>query len=355
MRIGLIARADFTGLGVQTHEFYKHMHPHKTLVVDLAHLNRQKNDLGRYPGSPVLKYTPYPDTQTSDPVAVRMMNEFLDDLDIVFTCETPYDYHLFREARKRGVKTVLQYNFELLDHLPEPRLPMPDLFAAPSLWRFRDVKFGNKVFLPVPVDRERFAPRIRTEAKTFVHVGGTPAMEDRNGTQAVIDAWSRVRGDTKLVVYTQMSNYRVKDRRIDLRRGVVPDQVDFYRDADVMVMPRRFGGLCLPLNEALSCGLPVVMTDLEPQNEFLPDETLMPTVWSKEIMAKTKIDVYSTMPSEIAKVVNRLAEDPALVERMSKESDDIASMISWERLAPMYLRTFEAVVAGEHPKQEFHW
>ncbi len=355
MRIGLIARADFTGLGVQTHEFYKNMHPHKTLVVDLSHLNRQRNDLSRYPGAPVLKYTPYPDTRTSDPVAIEMMNEFLDDLDIVFTCETPYDYHLFKEARLRGVKTVLQYNFELLDHLPEPRLPQPDLFAAPSMWRYNDVKFGNKVFLPVPVDRERFTPRIRTEAKTFVHVGGTPAMEDRNGTQLVLDAWPMVAGDARLIVHTQMSNYRVRDRRVEIRRGVVNDQMDFYRDADVMVMPRRFGGLCLPLNEALSCALPVVMTDLEPQNEFLPDELLVPTVESKSVMAKTQIGVHSASPQDIAAVVQGLYEDPDRVGRYSRWSGEVGEMISWKNLAPVYQRTFEAVVAGEHPKQEFHW
>ncbi len=97
------------------------------------------------------------------------------------------------------------------------------------------------------------------------------------------------------------------------------------------------------------------MTDLEPQNEFLPDDLLIPAVESKSVMAKTLIGVHSATPKDLANAVQRLYHDPALVERMSKESDEIASLISWERLAPMYHRTFEAVVAGEHPKQEFHW
>lgn len=353
MRIGLIGRADFTGLGIQTHEFYKHMHPHKTLVVDLQHLNQQQNDLSRYPGSPILRYTPYPDTLTSDPIAVSAINDFLDDLDIVFTCETPYDYHLFREARRRGVATVLQYNFELFDHIPEPRLPQPDLFMAPSLWRYVDVKFKNKIFLPVPVDRTRFRPSIRSHAKTFVHVGGTPAMEDRNGTQLVLDAWPHVKHDATLRIYTQISRYRVRDPRVDMRRGIVMDQSEFY-DADVMIMPRKFGGLCLPLNEALSCAMPVVMSDLSPQNEFLPDQTLVPAKHVKGVMAKTMIDVYECNPQELAAKVDELFESE-LIPTLSQRSDRIAGQISWERMAPMYERAFECVVAGVVPPQEFHW
>ena len=38
MRLGLIARCDQSGLGVQTHEFYRHMQPDKTLVIDVGHL-----------------------------------------------------------------------------------------------------------------------------------------------------------------------------------------------------------------------------------------------------------------------------------------------------------------------------
>ena len=49
MKLGLIARMDNTGLGVQTTEFYKNMYPDKTMVVDISHLNGTKQYPERYP------------------------------------------------------------------------------------------------------------------------------------------------------------------------------------------------------------------------------------------------------------------------------------------------------------------
>lgn len=37
-----------------------------------------------------------------------------------------------------------------------------------------------------------------------------------------------------------------------------------------MILPRKYAGLCLPMNEALMSGLPVIMTDIEPNNVILP-------------------------------------------------------------------------------------
>ena len=42
MKLGLIARADNTGLGMQTWEFYRAMKPEKTLVVDISAMNGNK-------------------------------------------------------------------------------------------------------------------------------------------------------------------------------------------------------------------------------------------------------------------------------------------------------------------------
>lgn len=355
MRVGLIARADFTGLGIQTYDFYKHMHPDKVLVIDLQHLNGQKTDLGQYPGAEILRYTPYPDTTKSHPSAVGAINAFLDDLDLVFTCETPYDYHLFTEARARGVRSVLQYNFELMDHVREPQLPQPDLFMAPSLWRYNEVQVQNKVFCPVPVDRKRFVPELRTEARTFVHVGGTPALEDRNGTETVIQAWHMVQGEVPLIVYTQMGNYSNRDRRVDIRRGTIPDQMEFYNAGDVLLLPRKFGGLCLPLNEAMSCAMPVIMTDLGPQNAFLSPRGMIPARHSKQVMTKMMVDVYEPDIAALGAKVNELVNNPELVLELSMHSDRVAYQISWEKLEPVYRRIFEAVVEGRVPEQEFYW
>lgn len=352
LKIGLIARADYTGLGIQTYDFWRHMQPAKTLVIDLGHLNGQVTDASKYPGASVLKYTPYPDTRQHHPEAVAAFNEFLHDIDLVFTCETPYDYYLFTEARNRGIKTVLQYNFELLDHVREPDLPRPDLFLAPSLWRYQDLKFDNKEFLPVPVDRQQFPFRKRTEAKTFVHVVGNPAMEDRNGTNLVLEAWNHVRSDVQLKIFTQRPIYQSRDRRVSISSHAVPDPSVFYEAGDVFVLPRRFGGLCLPLNEALSSGMPIIMTELSPQERFLDERMLVPAWSTHNVMAKMPIDVYDSDPVEIARRVDLLAENPDLVEELSAKSGMLGTILSWDEMKRWYDDTLAWVVDGRRRRLE---
>lgn len=356
MRIGLIARADNTGLGVQTNDFSRFMKPDKVLIVDLSHLNGLQTYPERYPGSVVLRYTPYPEVDKSHPVAVETINSFLDGLDLLFTCETPYDYHLFREARRRGVRTVLQYNFELLDHLCNPNAPQPDLFMAPSRWRYADVDFPNKIFVPVPVDTERFVYKHRTSAKTFLHLAGNATFEDRNGTLPLIKSWQEVKSGANLLIQSpRLINYGYGAPNIRVDNTHTVDNTDLYRTGDVFVFPRKYGGLCLPLNEALALGMPVIMTDLCPQNEFLSPDSLIPAALSKSVFTKTSIDVHEVNQNALAAKIDELVDNPNLVSSLSEQSGELAQTISWKRLAPVYQEVFEAVMDGGTPRDLFSW
>ncbi len=352
MRIGLIARADRTGLAVQTYEFSRHIECAKILVVDISRLNGQKNNFGLYPGAKKISGEPYPETTVSAGLPSNaVIDAFLDGLDLVFTCETPYSYYLFEAARRRGVKTVLQYNFELFDHLAEPGLPKPDLFAAPSLWRYNEVPFPNKCFLPVPVNRDLLPPRQITELRTVLHIAGNPAMEDRNGTRTVLDAWQHVKSPTKLVVRSpRRIPHTSRDPRVRVDTADRPWYHELYSGADALVMPRKFGGLCLPLNEALSCGMPVVMSDVAPQNGFLPPVMLVPARRDRKAMAKVPIDVHEVSPADLAARIDELAANPDRVAEASADADDLAASMSWKRLHPIYIDTFAAVVAGQVPQ-----
>ena len=108
-RLGLLARADNTGLGHQTLEFYRHMKPDKTMVVDMTHLKGNHHyPESRYPGCKVSTALP------EGPVTLppEDISEFLEDLDVVFTAESPYSPLLYVRARRRGVLTVCQPNFD---------------------------------------------------------------------------------------------------------------------------------------------------------------------------------------------------------------------------------------------------
>jgi glycosyltransferase involved in cell wall biosynthesis len=106
-------------------------------------------------------------------------------------------------------------------------------------------------------------------------------------------------------------------------------------------MPRKYGGLCLPLNEASACGMPVLMTAIPPQDELLAPEALLPARKVGSFTAHTAIDVFETTPQAIAERITQLHREPALVARLSDAADAYADSISWNRLGPEYLRVFE--------------
>jgi glycosyltransferase involved in cell wall biosynthesis len=79
------------------------------------------------------------------------------------------------------------------------------------------------------------------------------------------------KAEYELVVTTQTPlNFNTKDKRLTLSQDNVKNREDLYNGFDAMVLPRRYAGLCLPMNEALISGMPVFMTDVSPNNQILP-------------------------------------------------------------------------------------
>jgi glycosyltransferase involved in cell wall biosynthesis len=346
MRVGLIARADRTGLAAQTWSFWKNMRPDATLVVDLSHCSRQQPEMQRYDGDPnVMMWSAaiYPSLELQpDPV----LEAFLDRVDVVFTCETPYSMWLFQRAREKGVRTVLQPNYEFLEYAAARGLPEPDVFALPSPWHeteIRRVLPGRSiVHLPVPVDRELLPHRRRTELSTLLHTAGTPAMEDRNGTLLLMEAMQHVTAPVRLTVRTQKHLPRAASRNVIVDTRPTVNYWDLYQDEDLYVMPRKFGGLCLPMQEALACGMPVLTTAVPPQNEWFPPDLLVEARPVKEVMTRAPITIFQADPRDIAKQIDWLHSNPERFAELSDWADLWATGHSWDALRPVY----EQVLAG---------
>ncbi|WP_029926384.1 glycosyltransferase [Nocardia otitidiscaviarum] len=344
MRIGLIARAENSGLGIQTWEFARHMQPAKTLII------RPHSDRGFYPqrfdeDASIVQGLP----------GTRHLHEFVDGLDVIFTCETPYNYELFSIAAAAGVASVLQFNFEFLDYLARPRLPRPDLLAAPSPWHLDDVP-GDKRMLPVPIATDRFTPALRSgPARRFLHIAGRPAIHDRNGTADLLAALPMVRTPITVIIRCQDPDYvpRLLAGGVRIPAHITLEVVgadtenywDNYRDADVLVMPRRFGGLCLPVQEALAAGMPVIMPAISP-NLWLPQSWLVPATLAGRFMARSMIGIYSADPERLAMKIDEFATIPAFYVASQRQAVRLATERSWANLKPVYDRTFAELVAA---------
>jgi len=308
MRLGIIARSDKTGLGNQTHELVKMLSPDKILLINSFYFNRNK----QFPQT----YNGYNVKETSRGFANEQeVREFLKDLDAVLSCETFYNRNFVKIAKELGVKTFLQYNFEFLDNLRNEDWPLPDVLIAPSLWNFDFVlkKFKDKcdvVHLPPPTSPEKFKLAREsnlTDHNRILHVAGKIADSDRNGTNTIMQMLAYSKADYELVITVQNPDRLKKisgDSRLKIDDSNPNNSEDLYINFDAMVLPRRYAGLCLPMNESLISGLPVFMTDISPNNTVLPREWLVRSKQISRIKTRTTLPVYEGDPAALAKMVD---------------------------------------------------
>ncbi len=307
MRLGIIARSDNTGLGNQTMELVKMLNPDKILLIDSIFFNNNEQHPEWYKGYNVRKTTKgMPDT--------REVLAFLDGLDVVISCETFYHLELVDLAKQKGIKTILQYNYELFGHLAHPEWTLPDVLLAPSIWNLDVVikKFGTKskvIHLPPPTDSSLFTEakeiNLSKDHKRILHIAGKKAAKDRNGTTSILEMMRYSKEDYEIVIKSQTNlNYSNRDPRLKIEIGNPENRQDMYKGFDAMVLPRRYAGLCLPMNEALMSGIPVFMTNISPNNAILPEEWLSESVIIDRFKTKSLVDVYDVNPRRLAKIVD---------------------------------------------------
>jgi hypothetical protein len=307
MRLGIIARSDNTGLGNQTRELVNMLNPDKIMLINSRFFNQNKQHPEWYEGyncQTTIKGFP-----TTNEIV-----EFLNDIDVVISCELFYNPKFVDLAKKRGIKTILQYNYEFLDYLANPNQTLPDVLVAPSLWNFEDVvdKFGDKtsvVHLPPPTDINLFSgAREINKSKThkrLLHIAGKAAVKDRNGTNTVIEMLNYSSGDYELVVKTQSQlDIKSNDPRLTIDASSPDSHQSLYEGFDAMILPRRYAGLCLPMNEALISALPVFMTNISPNNKVLPNDWLFNSTKIDQLQTRTMLDVYDGDPKMLGKLVD---------------------------------------------------
>lgn len=331
--IGAVARCDNGGLGNQTWELWRHTYPDRTLVVLTDHRTRGTCDAAKYdgPGVQFLGGIPTPDEARA----------FMRDLDVVFCCEALYLPTWMQVAREAGCAVVVQSNPEMHDarELAGARIVLP------TPWEARRVP--HERVLPVPVALDRFAGKVRDQARVFYHPAA-PAMADRNGTASVLAALRYVTAEVTVIVRGALD-------RAAIARGEttrVPDNVtlqhrsytekpywEAYPEADVLLLPRRYGGLSLPMQEAAALGMPVITTDLAPQSDY-PHAVLVPTTLAGlERMKGGTFEVHTADPRAVAGEIDRLAADPDRQQKLSASALEWAESLSWSRWSEEYQAT----------------
>jgi hypothetical protein len=274
IRVGLVVRADDSGLGYQTKAIHDLLSPSKVLLIDSTPLNGREQHYDWYK-NPIVSQGFITDES--------IIREFLKDLDVVISCEVFYNDRFTDISREMGVKTILQPNPELNPYVYQPSLTKPDAFFLPTPWYQNEIsKLGKTYLCPPPITVKRTHVDISKEPGelNILHIAGRRAYQDRNGTELV-------RG---------LLNTGLNITIIEQGINGVDNPEDLYKGGyHVMLLPRRYGGLCLPVLEALAHGMPVIMPQLSPNVDLLDPR------WLTQVSIHTHFNTKSRVKGGISK------------------------------------------------------
>lgn len=316
--LGIVAFCNDSGLGYQTRRLCELLKPERILVIDSSGFSRNKSQHWEW-------YDNFQGYRVKGFPTDKEVDTFLKGLTHVFMCENPLNFRLISQAREWGIKSFVQTNYEFCDNLANPSLPEPDYFIMPSYWKV-DVmkqKYGDErvIYLPPPLNpndfkdaREKNLQR-KGERIKLLHTVGTLAAHDRNGTLDLLRSLRHAKSDFTLTIKSQHplpDEYDISnDLRLIFKIGSEPDNQSLYRDFDALVLPRRYGGLCLVYNEALMSGLPLIASDISPQSELfskIPDGQyagrLVQGTLSHHFQARVPIQVFQVEPFYLAENID---------------------------------------------------
>ncbi len=136
---------------------------------------------------------------------------------------------------------------------------------------------NNVIYIPwgVCLDLFKFQEPIKKDKPIIFFPAGFGGVHDRKNEKAVLDAFSAIcpRDKALLHVHTQKENQTLRAQNVIKTSGTVDTNqlVNYYREADLVVLPSRWEGNGLPQQESLACGRPILVPDAPPMNERIVD------------------------------------------------------------------------------------
>lgn len=333
MTLGVIARCDTGGLAALTREVHRHLHPERTLLLDLEEHGR-----GACTPDDYIEGNTYRTTYKGGLSQMAIEWVTAEGIDTLWTAETWYDDEsrqpLMRGAHGNGIRTIVYAMPELAPWatgVARSGELFPRTIHVPTWWRLDTIP--NAQLLPFPVARDRLPYTGRKRLEHLYHPAGV-AMLDRGGTQILLDALPfLVTTDLRLTIRSDRPVVVPEGTRIEVTvQG--SQSIDYWdscpTDADVLVLPRRYGGLSLPAQECASRGMPAIMLASDPYAQA-PFVTTIPSTGSNlSNMKGGLVPVHGADPRTLAAAIDFLVEHPGEVERSSRSADEWAAEHDWE-------------------------
>lgn len=331
MKWGLIARSETDrGIGIQTLAMYENLKPDRVLVV----LDYHSGFVGHpenYPGATLVSLI---HGAGKNSLPEQVVRDWWAGLDVVVSVETLYDWSLVEWAKADNVRTVVHGNPEFwLDTNPQP-----DQWMWPTDWRLQYLPDGPVVPVPAP---EHPITAMSPELGTFmqgVHIVGNGAMGDRNGSLVIAEASRDLLPNIYMTVYSQV-NIGLGNV---VMRPAVEDRWSMYANQHVLILPRRYGGLCLPAIEAMSCGLAVMMSDCSP-NHTWPILPIDGDIGQTLKMQTGMVETFAPYANSLVNGVRQLAADRNHLVKAMERSREWAEANRWSHHVQAYYDAIESV------------
>jgi glycosyltransferase involved in cell wall biosynthesis len=124
--------------------------------------------------------------------------------------------------------------------------------------------------------------------------------------------------------------FGISERIKELGRLSDDDLVAAYNGAEVLVMPSRYEGFGLPALEAMSCGVPVLVSNAASLPEIVGDAAVVFRVGDSR---------------ELADGLVRVLNEPSTRRKMIQKGLHWAKQFTWRQTAAMTLETYEQIIS----------
>lgn len=190
---------------------------------------------------------------------------------------------------------------------------------------------------PAILKAARAKYNIPEDGKLIVYVGGMNAHKNILGLLKALPDVLKRHGDLHLAIVGSTSGKGFWDNVPELMKFVEDnpplsrhvhftnyisdeDLVELFGSTDALVFPSLWEGFGLPAVEAMSCGVPVLCSNLSSLPEVVGDAGLF-------------FDPHKT--SDISETINRFFDDPKLQKELRDRALPRAATFTWERAAEL--------------------
>jgi phosphoglycolate phosphatase len=270
------------------------------------------------------------------------------ELDLVIFMEVhPNDWKRVEALKSAGIRVMCYENLDILRLEFWDRYKIFDYFLFNAFYA-RDImlsKFPNAVSLTVPwgvkprqvirTARKKASDRVR-----FTHVAGWGGINSRKNTDLLIRVFDDAKdANASLDIYSQapLATFGAdcleivrRNHSIRVHEGTADDIFEAYQNGDVLLWPSKREGLGLPIVEALSVGLPVVVSDGYMMKQWIVPGEHGVLCHGEPIPGKMVLPEIDVDRRHLTQLIGTLASNADEIQRMTGLVEKDRDIWSWD-------------------------